>query len=152
METLAVLVDRAGLHTYQFPNKVLPILAWVSSPIDPVRIVDFRPFIASRRRRNARASSLTRGSSRVGGGSGVGGGVGAGIFGQGSNAHRRPPILFGSSYSSDRALCSARNPQRWLRGRRLTTPASDGPHGDCHGSSIPLSRIPRSSGSASPSC
>jgi len=78
---VAVLVGRAGLHTYQFPNKVLPILASVSSPIDPVRIVDFRPFIASRRRRNARASSLTRGSSRVGGGSGVGGGVGAGIFG-----------------------------------------------------------------------
>ena len=54
------------------------------SPIEPDRIVELRPFIASLRFRDALAIALTSGSSLVGGASGGGGGfVVVGVAGGG---------------------------------------------------------------------
>ena len=61
------------------------------SPIEPDRIVERRPFIASLRFRDALAIALTSGSSLVGGasggGGGGGGGGGVGIFGANGPTH-----------------------------------------------------------------
>ena len=61
------------------------------SPIEPDRIVELRPFIASLRFRDALAIALTSGSSLVGGasggGGGGGGGGGVGIFGANGPTH-----------------------------------------------------------------
>lgn len=69
----------------------MPIFGVDVSPIEPDKIVEERPCMASARRRAAVAAALTSGSSLVGGASGAGGGGGIGgmdgIFGAKGPTH-----------------------------------------------------------------
>ena len=56
----------------------MPIFGSDVSPIEPDKIVEDRPCMASARRRAAVAAAFTSGSSLVGGGSGAAGGEGIG--------------------------------------------------------------------------
>lgn len=68
----------------------MPIFGSDVSPIEPDKIVEDRPCMASARRRAAVAAAFTSGSSLVGGASGAGGGVIGGmdgIFGANGPTH-----------------------------------------------------------------